>query len=146
MRARTCDNIFNCITYNYLQMLVMLFIVTFAIRSVDKVQIIYIDIWKEAPYKTSPKFLSITLDSSVIADGFHNFNMSICTLQYLRVGGTLADIGCIFHSDLDDRYKHVQLDSKKVAPNFNMTGVQWLNLMKLVKKSDLTFSLILMLL
>lgn len=37
--------------------------------------IIYIDTEDEALYTTNTKFLSLGLDSTVITDGFRNFNM-----------------------------------------------------------------------
>lgn len=45
--------------------------------------IIYVDTEDEALYTTNAKFLSLGLDSTVITDGFRNFNMRYLLSLYL---------------------------------------------------------------
>lgn len=48
--------------------------------------IIYIDTEDEALYTTNANFLSLGLDSTVITDGFRNFNMRYFSLNSLIIG------------------------------------------------------------
>ncbi|KAJ8940371.1 hypothetical protein NQ318_015764 [Aromia moschata] len=152
-KIKFCNVMWSTLAAIFVPLLIVLFIITFAISSVDKIQIIYIDRWKPAPFITSTKFLSISLDSSVIANGFKDFNMTDPKLikmighlspAFLRVGGTLGDKLC-FAPDLIESDKNVEnfyerlneYEDLRFAPNFTMTGTQWLKLTNLAEKAKL---------
>ncbi|XP_017778615.1 PREDICTED: heparanase-like isoform X2 [Nicrophorus vespilloides] len=103
-------------------------------------------------------FLSIALDSSLIADNFQGFDPTdyrIIALMhpfrggYLRIGGTMAD-RLIFNSSEDHNIKIINsfLDNGECSydgkfcnvlkQNFNMSGKQWTQLNDLANKTGQT--------
>nr|CAH7728116.1 unnamed protein product [Callosobruchus chinensis] len=119
------------------------------------IQIIHIHHNETSTFTTDEKFLSIGLDSSVIATGFKGFNTSSLKLAkmmrhlspaYLRIGGNLAD-RLLFSPESDETYKYAENFYKgiadeydidyRLAPNYTMTGDQWMDLIKLTQKADL---------
>ncbi|XP_023012087.2 heparanase [Leptinotarsa decemlineata] len=122
-------------------------------KSSTPIQEIFIESKKRAHFRTSSKFLSVTLDSFVIAMGFKNFNttnmklirmMQYLSPGYLRVGGTLADK--LYFSTSDQINENVQnfyetmydegLNNYNI-PNYTMTDLQWLQLTKLAENAGL---------
>lgn len=117
------------------------------------IQILYILRDDASPFSTHKNFLSIALDSSVIAENFHKFNMNDSNLikmvkylspAYIRIGGTLADKLRFSPDDIDqnkvtDFYLkyNLQEDDYFIAPNFIMTGLQWLNLLNFTEMTHL---------
>ncbi|CAH1974215.1 unnamed protein product [Acanthoscelides obtectus] len=119
------------------------------------VQIVHIHNEEPPAYITDEKFLSIGLDCFVIATGFKGFNTSSPKLvkmmrhlspSYLRIGGNLAD-RLIFDPESDEPYKYAenlynQIGDEddinyQLAPNYSMTGRQWIDLVKLTEKANL---------
>ncbi|KAJ8940372.1 hypothetical protein NQ318_015765 [Aromia moschata] len=123
-------------------LLYWIFVVTCDGISADDEQIVQIDRLAPATYHTRTNFLSITLDSSTIGNGFNVFNMTDTKLikmmghlspGFLRVGGTLGD-RLYFSPDSVEVDKNVDL---QIATNFTMTGAQWLQLTDLAKQANL---------
>ncbi|KAF5285296.1 hypothetical protein FQA39_LY04395 [Lamprigera yunnana] len=107
-------------------------------------------------YVTNEKFLSVALDSSQIAKGFKNFNLTDTKLVkllkplspgYLRIGGTMAD-RLWFVPDNKITYQNENLIqsydeeceycSLYDRPNFTMTAKEWVQLNQLAQKSNFT--------
>ncbi|CAH1173655.1 unnamed protein product [Phaedon cochleariae] len=123
-------------------------------RTVDPIQIIHIESQKPAVYQTNERFLSMGLDSAIIAEGFKHFNMTneklITMVQYLspayiRIGGNLADKLFFSVSETEDdiqEYYRTYYDESEFSyiplfPNYTMTGTQWLMLTTFAKKAVL---------
>lgn len=110
------------------------------------IQILYIERDSPSPFTTHKHFVSIALDSIVIAENFHKFNMNDSKLiqmvkylapAYIRFGGNLADKLRFSPDDIDNNSEVTEFYLKYslqevnylLAPNFTMTGSQWLNLL-----------------
>ncbi|XP_018563738.1 heparanase-like isoform X2 [Anoplophora glabripennis] len=154
--VRKCFEICSVLGAVAIFIVILLLIATFVLKSTGNVQIIYIE--RNKPYlsKTNSKFLSIGLDTSVIAEDFYNFNTTDVKLQkmvkylqpaYLRIGGNLAD-KLVFNPNLKEVDKHVKrfyrgishiynfLDLRSL-PNYVMTGTQWLELTKFAQQTNM---------
>ncbi|KAI7815516.1 heparanase-like [Rhyzopertha dominica] len=141
--------------------LLVLSILAVAFRPVQRIiSVVLVDTESGPLYVTDNKYLSLAIDSSVIADGFRNFDMTDPKLSklmsalapgYLRIGGTMAD-RLIFVENKNFAFKtsfHLEIDGGACAfedircdvflrPNFTMSGQEWLQLNKLTAASGLT--------
>ncbi|XP_022903193.2 heparanase-like [Onthophagus taurus] len=117
------------------------------------VHVLYLQSNEPATYITNSKFLSIGLDSSLIADGFKNFDMQNIRLKnmignlgpgYLRVGGTLADrLRFDPKNKARTKLKYPLMQDgglcsfedfqcgPAIQPNFTLSGEEWLELYNL---------------
>lgn len=143
---RKCGDVWTVLLALTIIILVLLFLATFVIKYVDYVQIIYVDTRNSPKFVTSTNFLSIGLDSIVIAEGLKNFNTTdrklIRTVRhlspaFLRIGGNLADKLYFNPDDVFDRaaeefycnnFNESNIYQYHKSPNYTMTGSQWLAL------------------
>ncbi|RZC41862.1 heparanase-like, partial [Asbolus verrucosus] len=123
-----------------------------------KIHIVYIEP-TEPISVVSDKFLSIALDTSVIANGFKHLNLTdrkmlkvvkALSPAYLRIGGTMAD-RLIFTKSQLNSFKHYlkgELDGGECSyerkfcdflqkPNFTMSSREWLQLNKLARETNM---------
>ncbi|KAK9876527.1 hypothetical protein WA026_013901 [Henosepilachna vigintioctopunctata] len=143
----------------------ILFLSFTTLLTTGTVNVLLIDQYAPFVFKINTNYLSIGLDSSVIASNFKNFNMSDPKLvkiighlspAYLRVGGNMAD--CLIFQSNNKRSLKENIGEKidggdcsysndycqyQVLPNFTMNGIDWLNLNNLTRnaKLDMIFDL-----
>lgn len=126
----------------------------------EKSQVLLIQMYSST-VKVNTKFLSLGLDSSVIANGFRGFDMTNPRLLrmmqalapgYLRIGGTLADRlhftlngSTVFKFDVPpdladgkECYYDQLMCRHYLRPNFTMSGQEWLDLNRLASAAGLT--------
>lgn len=152
---KKCLSLCTILTIVVIIMAMFMFIATCNMNHPGKIQIIYIH--KNAPsrFTTHKKFLSIGLDSIVVAEGFKNFNMTddrlITRIRYLspgfiRLGGNLADklqfepnssnID-VYVRDFYNKNSFIDAFNLSAAPNYTMTGSQWLQFNKFAESIDM---------
>ncbi|KRT78377.1 hypothetical protein AMK59_6605 [Oryctes borbonicus] len=139
---------------------ILLSIATVSLRPIPKpVHILLIQPNPSIVYATNTKFLSVALDSSMIADGFSKFDMRSQRLRnmiknlspgYLRIGGTMADRIIFAISDMhsekyfineqdgsDCAYEEIQC-SLESRPNSTLSAKEWLELYDLASTTGFT--------
>ncbi|GJQ65491.1 hypothetical protein Trydic_g7595 [Trypoxylus dichotomus] len=139
---------------------VLLSIVAIFLHSTPKpVHILLVQTNAPINYITNRKFLSVALDSSMIADGFSKFDMKSERLRnmmknlspgYLRIGGTMADRLIFVTNYLQtEKYFINQQDGSNCAyeelqcslesrPNFTLSDREWLKLYNLAFTTGFT--------
>lgn len=143
----------SCVSLTVIFAVVMFWILISKFSS--PMQIIYIDTENRSYFSTGKHFLSITLDTIVIAINFKGFNMTDPKLiqmvkylspAYIRFGGNLSDKLRFIPEDICCDPKVVQFFMKYsnslqwnylVTPNFTMTSSQWLKLARFAEEVQL---------
>lgn len=125
----------KCLTFLVTLCLVSLMVTALVLRFSDSGTIaytIYIDTQGDPIYTVNDKFISLGLDSSILTEGFKNFNMSdpvlikmigILSPAYLRIGGNQAD-QIIFSEEILE-------NNANNSHNFILTGHDWSRLYNL---------------